>query len=296
MVDHRRAKAVGRRAVTFDLWYTLIYLEPDEQEAYLQELADGLGGLASSWPPARGSSRGASSSRETDPVAAFWETFRACVAEGARGRSVSIREQGRRVAARLGRRADPDAYYRLVSGIVRRQPLKATPGARAALRELRARGWRVGLISNTVGEPGTALRRRVRALGLGPSIQAWAFSDELPWTKPAPQIFRYALRALGSSPDRAAHVGDGGSDVVGARRAGFRAPVRFEGAPAYSPTYRELFGAGAGPGPRARFRVAELEALPDLLESAVAPPATGRERRRSPAAPRARRHSGRSRA
>jgi HAD superfamily hydrolase (TIGR01549 family) len=93
-------------------------------------------------------------------------------------------------------------------------------GAPAALDTLRDAGLRLALVSNA--EP--LLRRKLAELGLADRFDHLAISGELGVEKPDPRIFRDALDALGTSVDRAIHVGDLYEvDVVGARRIGMAA-------------------------------------------------------------------------
>ncbi|HEV2719904.1 MAG TPA: HAD family hydrolase, partial [Thermoanaerobaculia bacterium] len=57
-------------------------------------------------------------------------------------------------------------------------------GAAEVLAELKARGYRLGLISNTGRTPGSALREVLGALDLAPYIDAMVFSNEHGVCKP----------------------------------------------------------------------------------------------------------------
>jgi putative hydrolase of the HAD superfamily len=99
-----------------------------------------------------------------------------------------------------------------------------TPGAAMAVSELRARGLRLGVISNTGRTPGRVLRQLLADAGLLPHFTVLAFSDERGVRKPATAMFRWVLDEAATEADRAVHVGDDAvSDVAGARRAGMRA-------------------------------------------------------------------------
>jgi putative hydrolase of the HAD superfamily len=99
-----------------------------------------------------------------------------------------------------------------------------TPGVVGAVRELRARGLRLGLISNTGRTPGRVLRRLLEDAALLPCFDILVFSDEARVRKPSAAIFRRVLDEVRIDPARAVHVGDDAvSDVAGARGAGMRA-------------------------------------------------------------------------
>lgn len=105
-------------------------------------------------------------------------------------------------------------------------------GASELLAELKARGFGIGLISNTGRTPGYALRGILDALGLAPSIDVMVFSNEHGECKPRPSIFEELRRGLGVAYGEMLFVGDNlYVDVHGAQRCGMRAvhfapPVR----------------------------------------------------------------------
>jgi putative hydrolase of the HAD superfamily len=102
-------------------------------------------------------------------------------------------------------------------------PPVADPAAASALDGLRACGYTLGVVSNTMRTPGVALRRVLEHHGLLPFFSALTFSDEWGVRKPDPAIFALTLRALSVSPAEAIHVGDDPVlDVEGARAAGMR--------------------------------------------------------------------------
>jgi putative hydrolase of the HAD superfamily len=90
--------------------------------------------------------------------------------------------------------------------------------------ELRERGIRIGVLSNTMWPRGwhEDVFRRDRVLDL---IDGAVYSSEIDWTKPHPEAFRAAMAAVGvSDPARCVFVGDRPfDDVHGAQRAGMRA-------------------------------------------------------------------------
>jgi HAD superfamily hydrolase (TIGR01662 family) len=107
-------------------------------------------------------------------------------------------------------------------------------GARAALDRLRARGIRLGVVSNQSGigrglitaAQVAAVNARIADL-LGP-FDTWAVCPHAPvdgcgCRKPAPGLVRTALADLAVTADECALVGDIGADVAAARTAGVRA-------------------------------------------------------------------------
>ena len=97
------------------------------------------------------------------------------------------------------------------------------PGVREALRALNGR-YRLGVISDTVFSPGRALRRILEAEGLLDLFEAFAFSDEVGRSKPNEKMFAAAADQLGIRPKETVHVGDRESnDVEGPQAVGARA-------------------------------------------------------------------------
>ena len=87
-----------------------------------------------------------------------------------------------------------------------------------ALAELRGRGLKVGLVSNTSRD----LDAFIRHFGL--DVDAWISSGTHGKVKPSPTIFRAALELLAVDAGHAVMVGDSvEDDVVGARAVGMRA-------------------------------------------------------------------------
>jgi len=94
------------------------------------------------------------------------------------------------------------------------------PDARMVVAELARRGYRLGVISNTISAH--AVPQGLEEYGLADYFETVVLSSTFGWRKPDPAIFWEAARRLGVSPARSAYVGDQISrDVVGPRRAGF---------------------------------------------------------------------------
>jgi putative hydrolase of the HAD superfamily len=97
-------------------------------------------------------------------------------------------------------------------------------GAAEVLAEVKRRGFRVGLISNTGRTPGYALREILDRLGLAPFIDSMVFSNEHGECKPRQSIFEALRKSLGVRFDEMLFVGDNlYVDVHGAQQCGMRA-------------------------------------------------------------------------
>lgn len=111
-----------------------------------------------------------------------------------------------------------DAYCRAGT-----HPAPLRIGARAVLEGLRARGLKLGVISNTL-QPGSAMDATLARIGIRDLFSACLYSSEVGFAKPHPVIFRAALDALDARPERSVHVGDRlQADIAGAQAAGMRA-------------------------------------------------------------------------
>ena len=133
-------------------------------------------------------------------------------------------------------------------------------GASDTLRELKRRGLRVGLISNTGRTPGYALREILSRLGLSEWIDVMVFSNEHGVCKPQPSIFEELRRGLDAEPDEMLFIGDNVYvDVYGAQRSGIRG-IHFD------PPVRGLAVAPHVELPEAVTPFARITRLPQLLE------------------------------
>ena len=87
----------------------------------------------------------------------------------------------------------------------------------AALDVLKKRGLKIGLISNIERDMTATLDK----LGLSPRLDIVVTSQDASFTKPQPEIFRYALKQVGIAPGEAVYVGDQYQvDIIGAQKAG----------------------------------------------------------------------------
>ncbi len=140
-----------------------------------------------------------------------------------------------RVSAQAHRSATMDALFEL-AGIAATADLLASyvrawephtytdPDVPDLFRHLRQQGIRVGVLSNTMW-PRRWHDDVFRRDGVLDLIDGAVYSSEIDWTKPHPEAFRAAMKAIGvSDPARCVFVGDRPfDDVHGAHQAGLRA-------------------------------------------------------------------------
>jgi phosphoglycolate phosphatase-like HAD superfamily hydrolase len=126
-------------------------------------------------------------------------------------------------------------------------------GASELVGALRARGARVGVLTNKIGDHA---RRVLAHLGLAPRLDLILGARDCPWRKPSAEFTAEALRRIGSDGD-ACLVGDSPFDVMTARNAGIPslcvttgthdgAALRAAGATAVYPGLRVLAQAEFG--------------------------------------------------
>ncbi len=96
----------------------------------------------------------------------------------------------------------------------------AQPDARKVAMELTNRGYRLGILSNTITE--REIPRWLEEDGLSQYFPTVVLSSVFGRRKPGPEIYWEAARRAGVTPARSAYVADNPSrDVPGSRQAGF---------------------------------------------------------------------------
>jgi HAD superfamily hydrolase (TIGR01509 family) len=133
---------------------------------------------------------------------------------------VDLMEVLRVAAAHSGRSLDAGALHRSY----RRRYLPrlracaaATPGLARLIAALAGAGVAIGLASSSsLAE----IEVVVDALRLGPVLTAVASADEVARPKPAPDVYRLAVRRLGTGPERAVAIEDSATGMAAAHAAG----------------------------------------------------------------------------
>ncbi|HKS17063.1 MAG TPA: HAD family hydrolase [Planctomycetota bacterium] len=232
------------RAVTFDLWETLIKDVPEHEPLLRQRRITAIEQVLRRH------------GLDPDPAAletAHREVWLRMDALWKARRDLSTLEQTRlylEIALGAGQRipgpALDEAALRYGDSLLHYPP-RPVPGAAEALAHAKSRGLRIALICNTGRTPGRVLRVILHQLGIAGHIESYCFSDELGICKPDPEMFFKALAPLGVRPDEAIHVGDRPDlDLAGARAAGLRSVhLRIPNAPEGEadhviPTMRDL--------------------------------------------------------
>jgi len=94
------------------------------------------------------------------------------------------------------------------------------PDVKHTILELDRRGYRLGIIANTITE--TEIPDWLESEGLTPYFKAVVLSSKLGCRKPGTEIYLEAARRAGVEPARSVYVGDNPiRDVEGTRQAGF---------------------------------------------------------------------------
>ncbi|MDA7947832.1 MAG: HAD family hydrolase [Hyphomicrobiaceae bacterium] len=126
----------------------------------------------------------------------------------------------------LGRTLPADAYQNLVDETARMEveiPPNPIDGVALSLEAL-SRDYKLCVVSDSIVTPGTGLRQILDGHGLKQYFSAFAFSDEVGRSKPHSSMFDTAADALGVERHEIIHVGDRDqNDVKGPHAIGARA-------------------------------------------------------------------------
>jgi len=215
------ADTTGLKAVTFDLWETLIF-ESDgastmRSTTRCQNVAKALNKLGLNVSPDQVD---AAVNETINTLLKIWDQNKDithldqlhCVVKFASGGKVKLKEEWIRELS--------DAYISSLFEI----PPYLNPGAVETLQRLRDKNKRIGLICNTGLTPGFGLRKFLQQQGIAQFFDTMTFSDEVGIRKPDPEIFNLTAGKLGTKQQETVHVGDNlKADVWGAKNAGFKA-------------------------------------------------------------------------
>jgi putative hydrolase of the HAD superfamily len=203
------------KAVAFDLWETLITDTPEQsrrqERLRLQRMQEILGSRADA-------------ARIEHAYRKLWQ--RCHELYWSADVDVPCRRQIEHFAEELGIELD-EATIDALEDVYARAAVEILPtvvdGASDVVAELKRRGYRLGLISNTGRTPGSALREILDEVGLAQRIDTRVFSNEHGACKPQTSIFAALRDGLGVDYGETLFVGDNlYVDVHGAQRCGMR--------------------------------------------------------------------------
>jgi putative hydrolase of the HAD superfamily len=218
------------KAVSFDLWETLIVDESDEPKRKARGLrSKGTERRYATWKALNG----------LEPIALEDVTLAYDVVDAAFSRvwheqfvTWSVAERLSILLQGLSRSLPADALAELVDHLERMEieiPPDPVPGVVQALEELRGR-YRLCVISDTIVTPGRNLRKLLEHHDLERYFEAFVFSDEVGRAKPHPRPFEAAASALEVDLSEMVHIGDRQpKDVAGSQALGMKA-ILFTGA------------------------------------------------------------------
>lgn len=126
-------------------------------------------------------------------------------------------EYGAELAARLGLEAGH--AQALMDAYPYERFMKVVPNARAVLTELRGRGLKIGVLSNTL----PSIDRTLEEVGLNDLVDVAVATCLIGVHKPEAGAFHYAVEALGVQPGEVLFVDDRPENVAAAGALGLRA-------------------------------------------------------------------------
>ena len=212
------------RAITFDLWDTVIHDDSDEPKR-------AAAGLPSKREARRALVRDALAAHSAVPgeiVDAACDVTDAAFSKVWHDQHVtwSVAERLSVLLGGLGRTL-PEAVLADVTAQIEEMELEImpdpVPGIGDAIEALAAR-YPLAVVSDAIHSPGRCLREWLERHGLLRHFDAFAFSDEVGRSKPHPDMFHRAAAGLGVDVSEMLHVGDREhNDVRGPHALGMKA-------------------------------------------------------------------------
>jgi len=211
------------RAVTFDLWDTVLIDDSDEPKRAAQ-------GLESKPAERRSLVRQFLARHEptsAEQIDLAYNTVNAAFRQVWYGQNVTwtVRQRLRVLLDGLGRHLPALQFDELVR-LHEDMELTVRPdlavGVAEVLQNLHGK-YKLGVISDTIFSPGRALRRLLGYYDIRKFFDAFVFSDEIGCAKPDVRVFEAAAGDLGVEPGEIVHIGDRelkdieGPHAIGAR-------------------------------------------------------------------------------
>lgn len=211
----------GIKAVTFDLWETLLLERNGDSSRRILARSKNLAKVLNKYGAEVSVKNLVSALKSMPPwLVSIWKTdndvthleqIRFIVNTASKG-SVTIKEEWVN-----------ELSWAYVSPLFEIPPY-VDPDAHGVLRWLKDRNKLIGLICNTGHTPGFGIRKFLEKESVAEYFDLMLFSDEVGIRKPNPRIFQIAAKKLNVKPHEVVHVGDNlKSDVWGAKNAGLKA-------------------------------------------------------------------------
>ena len=212
------------KAVTFDLWDTMVDDDSDEPK----RAAKGLRSKRDERRHLMWSALDAVEPIDLESVTLAYDTADAGFNVVWKELHINwtVEQRLRVVLNGLGRRLPEDAFARLVEETGRMEveiPPDPIDGIAEALEELSQR-YKLAVVSDAIVTPGTGLKAILEGHGLAKYFSGFAFSDEVGHSKPHRAMFERACDDLGVAVDEIVHIGDRDhNDVKGPHALGAKA-------------------------------------------------------------------------
>jgi len=212
------------KAVTFDLWDTIVDDDSDEPK----RAAKGLRTKREERRHLLWQALNQHQDTAIEDVNAAFDAADAAFNKAWKGHSITwlVADRVARALMELGRSLPDDDMAKLADDLGRMEvdiPPDAIDGITGALKDLSSR-YKLCIVSDTIVTPGGGLRQLLDGHGLKQYFQGFAFSDEVGHSKPHPDMFESAARQLGVEVTEMVHIGDRDhNDIKGAQALGMKA-------------------------------------------------------------------------
>jgi len=212
------------KAITFDLWDTLVIDDSDEAKRAEQ-------GLRSKFDERRHllwEALNLAEPIELEAVRLAYNVGDAAFNKVWKEQHITwpIAKRLRLILNELGRELPGETFNAVVRAHEEMEvdiPPDAMPDAVPVLERL-ARRYKLCIVSDAIVSPGGCLRRLLENHGLAKFFNGFAFSDEVGHSKPHRSMFESAAEQLGVEIDEMLHVGDRDhNDVKGPQQLGMKA-------------------------------------------------------------------------
>jgi len=266
------------RAVTFDLWGTLLGFTPEISEywrtARKKNVHKVLRKLGYDYDMSEINKAYDMLDRKIRDDEGLLQTGRASSPRQRFGSSkeMTVSDQVGYFLKLLDVKKIQDSQFTALVKLYSENPYKKLPSlaknAHECISYLKSKGVKLGIVSNAVRSPGRVLKVILAKHEILKYFDATSFSDEVNVRKPYPKIFLHALSQLGVKASDAVHVGDRlRDDVYGAKKVGMYAVLCRSITP-YLPD-EEIFKPDATIDELAQLPVAlkSIEELSDRIKS-----------------------------